>query len=70
VTVADDTLTITAFIEAMRDRFIERADIAPENAVDLALTTLEQWETVLKEPVELTTACAQEIVDSDLEHLG
>jgi hypothetical protein len=62
------SLTITAFIGAMRDRYIERADIAPENAIELALATLEAWENTFEERVELTVDCANEIVDQDLEH--
>lgn len=61
-------LTITAFLKAMSARYQERAAIAPENAIELVLATLETWEEAFKEKVELTVDCANEIVDQDLEH--
>jgi hypothetical protein len=39
-----NTLTVTGFICAVRDRLISRAGFAPENAIDCALAAIEDWE--------------------------
>jgi hypothetical protein len=64
----DNKLTITGFIGAMQRRYEARADLLGDQALQCALATLDAWETVFKEPVELTEECAHDIVDSDLEH--
>lgn len=64
----DGTLTITGFLGAMQQRFEARADLLGVQALECTLATLDAWETVFKEPVELTEECAHAIVDSELEH--
>ena len=66
--MTDNALTITGFLGAMQRRFEARADLLADQALQSALAALDAWETVFKEPVELTEECAHEIVDTELEH--
>jgi hypothetical protein len=60
--------TISGFIRAMQQRFIERAALGHDRAILAAVATLDAWECVFNEPIELTEDYANSIVDSELEH--
>lgn len=60
-------IKLTDFLKAMMKRYRDRADIAEENALDLALRALEEWEHS-GEVIEFTEDCAHTIVDEDLSN--
>ena len=62
-----DPLKVSAFISAIAQRFRDRADVAPNAAVECALAALEAWEDA-GEPVDFTLSCAEDIADEDLRH--
>jgi hypothetical protein len=64
----DPPLSFSGFLAEMRDHFMRRADMDEDSALLTAFSSLEAWEQVFEERVELTEECAREIVDTELEH--